>query len=186
MRALVFLFIGLSAQALKLEPSAGITKFLAVARPSGIQINGKGDGPKGDIQLEKAGEEVVIKGDVQVDLSTMQTGIDRRDEHMQKALGFENAENKVATLKFADAKVSAAVFKLGGDVNLPATLLLHGQEKPITVAMKLSPEGDNVRAVSKFMIQLTQYGIEPPKFMIMKVDENVEITAETRVSVKEL
>lgn len=178
---LVFLvFAAQIAVGMTLDPAKGKTEFVAIGRPSALKIKGTGVGPKGELKLEEKGEFSLLNGEVAVDLSSLDTGISMRDEHMKEKY-LEVEKFKEAKLIFKDAKIPAAKLKQGGEVELTATLDLHGQQKPVPVVMTLENKSGSVKSSSKFKIKLSEFNIAIPSFSGITVADEVNITTETEV-----
>ncbi|MGZ3723224.1 MAG: YceI family protein [Bdellovibrionales bacterium] len=173
-------FFSTFAFAVTLEAAKGKTGFLAVGRPSAIKIKGEGQGPSGDLQFSKIDGKVSVNGEARVDLSTLDSGIGMRDHHMKEKY-LEVDKFKDAILKFSEAPMPAEVLRNGGEVLLPAILSLHGQEKPVTVAMTIKKNGDKISAASRFKVKLSEYSIAIPSFSGITVADEVEISTDTEV-----
>lgn len=168
------------AHAVALDATKGKTEFLAVGRPSALKINGKGAGPTGDLEIKKMGTDFVINGEANVDLSSLDTGIGMRDRHM-KEIYLEVEKFKTARILFKDAKIALEKLKSGAETKISALLDLHGQLKPVEVAMTLSKKGDVVASASVFKLKLSEYGIAIPKYAGITVADEVEVRTETQV-----
>ncbi len=178
---LFVLMFGSLGHSVTLEAAKGKTEFLAIGRPSALKISGTGLGPTGDLKFTKDKDQVLLNGQAKVDLASLETGIGMRDRHMKEKY-LEVEKFKEATLNFKDAKFAASLLKTGGEVNVPATLTLHGKEKPITVVMKLKASDSKITASSSFALKLSAYGIDIPTFSGITVADEVQITTETEVA----
>ncbi len=176
----------LKTWAIPLNTAEGKTEFLAIGRPSAIKIAGQGPGPAGEVSISKAtgasgGETYIIKAEVEVDLDAMETGIGMRDRHMKEKY-LETSKFKTAVLRFVSSPVPPSLLKEGGELSTLGTLLLHGVEKPVTVAMKITAEGDQLKCEAKFKLKLSDFSIEIPSFSGITVADEVEVTSLTSVS----
>lgn len=169
-----------NAAVVTLTPEKGKVEFTAVGRPAAIKIGGTGPGPAGRFELKKDGANALLSGDMTLDLDALDTGISMRDRHMKEKY-LETAKFKTAALKIAAAPIASAVVTAGGDVKVPATLTLHGVEKPVEVSMKLAVQGKELRCQSQFQILLTDYALEIPKFSGITVANEVDVRVETLV-----
>lgn len=184
MRHLIFLLIfslPLVSGAVALVAARGKTEFVAVGRPSAIKIAGEGSGPEGRLELKKAGEDVSVSGEIQVDLESFKTGIGLRDRHMKETY-LETAKFKTAALRLADARFPADLLKSGGDWKGSAVLSLHGVEKPVDIFLSLVPEGGILKARARFKLKLSDHAIQVPKFSGITVADEVDVTAESKMS----
>lgn len=150
----------------------GKTEFHAVGRPSLIKVNGEGKGPEGALQVEG----VKVAGDLALDLTSLTTGISMRDEHMK--------EKYLETGKYPQAKLHLT------DVSLPADwvpgaetknrafkgdLTLHGQTKPVNGTFDVGGPMNSMVAVARFTIDISQFGIEIPKYLGITIRNEVPI-----------
>lgn len=169
------------SSALTLEAAKGKTEFLAIGRPSAIKISGKGLGPAGNLTFKKEQDQVLLNGEAVMDLSSLDTGIGMRDHHMKEKY-LQVDKFKDAVLVFKDAKIALELLKTGGEAKLPATLKLHGQEKPVSVVMTIQVLEGKIKTSSKFSLNLSKYEIDIPKFSGITVADEVQITTDTEVA----
>lgn len=141
----------------------GQTTFEAVGKPAMIKIKGEAPAPLALIKTENNKHSL----ESTLDLNLLTTGIDLRDEHMK--------EKYLETAKFPKAKLTI------DDLNLPAnakdqafkgTLSLHGKEAPVEGTFSFNEKKE---ASAEFKIKLSDFGIEIPEYMGIKVAETVTI-----------
>lgn len=112
--------------------------------------------------------------DFYVDLNTLDTGNGKRDKDMRKTL--ETDEYPFAeffgTLTAAIDPESSAE----QDVEVNGEFTIHGVTRSITVpgTIRFSEEGMQVNA--SWILNLDDYDIEPPSLLILKVDDEQEIS----------
>ncbi|MEZ5570705.1 MAG: YceI family protein [Halioglobus sp.] len=84
------------------------------------------------------------KADVTIELGSVQTAVDIRNERMREML-FETVKFPTATISAQVDPAVLAVAAAGGVVTaeLPVTLSLHGQDKALTIPVVIVGEGDN-------------------------------------------
>jgi len=127
-----------------------------------------------------------LQGKISVSVSSIKTGIEMRDGHLQSA-GWLNAESypdisfeikKVSDLKsVADNKVTAKVtgnFTLHGvskEVLADATLTYLDESEQT----KMRAPGDLLGVQAKFIVKLSDYGVNN-KVVGQKVSENIEVS----------
>lgn len=183
--ALVIVCIPFAAQALILNPLKGKVEFQAVGRPAAIKINGQSPGPQGELKTRMDGTDQILDGEIQLDLEKLDTGIGMRDRHMKEKY-LETGKFKNAVLKLKSARIPVKILNEGGDAQVKALLSLHGVEKPVDLEMKFTKAGSEITNKSSFKIQLTDYGIEIPKFSGITVANDVQVEIETRGEGKDL
>ena len=155
----------------KISPSGGQVEFLAIGKPSFIKIHGTGSAASGTASLE--GDKV--QGTFEFALSSLKTGIEKRDEHMKtKYLEVE---------KFPQAKLELKSVKpfLGWSIQKPkldqadfeGILTLHGQSQPVKGTFSIN---DKSGVDVSFKIKLTDFKVDIPSFAGVTVADDVEIT----------
>ncbi len=124
-------------------------------------------------------------GTVTVDLSSLDTGIELRNEHMRGTL--EAGKYPTATFKFTGIKVPGNKLKANSPVagTATGTMTIHGVTRPLTTPIELTllPEqdakyrpGDWVHVSSTFKVKMTDYGISlPPSVLGVKVADDLDI-----------
>jgi polyisoprenoid-binding protein YceI len=135
----------------------------------------------GTVSLDPAALADSITVEVRVDMASLDTGIELRNRHMR--------ENHLHTEKYPTAifrggrlsKASAATLTEGQPVTavLAGELELHGVKKKMEAPIELTlQKGGGLRVVSRFKVNLPDYDIPRPQFLVMKLDEVQAVTAE--------
>jgi len=113
------------------------------------------------------------KAEVTIDLDSVQTLIDIRDERMREML-FETVKFPSATIRAQVDPDVLAVAAEGGVVTaeLPITLSLHGQEKAMTVPVVIVGEGERrlrVFSAQPVLINAADFGLAEGVAALQKV-----------------
>lgn len=114
--------------------------------------------------------------DFYLDLTTLETGIGKRDKDMRQTL--ETDEYPFA--EFFGKLVSP--FDPSHEAEQTAVVrgefTVHGETRQVEIegVLQLTPEG--LRVASEWQLNLKDYDIEPPSLLIMKVDEVQQIRIE--------
>ncbi len=175
------LFSGsMGTEAAVLKRDSGKTEFLAVVKPTGIRINGKGAGPEGHLDLIADETGVTMSGRIEVDLNSLDTGMALRNRHMKDNY-LETSKFPAAVLTLNEVKISKEHLRSGGQFTIPAQLNVRGTDQSVLVSMSLRPEADQIRAVSSFKIKITEFGMKQPTFAGLTVTDEVEVTATTSI-----
>ena len=140
------------------------------------------------------------RGTVRVDVTTLKTGIDKRDQDMMTPGFFDVAAgdaNKVAAFELRSVEVSGPL-ELGKQVpaRLTGTLTIKGKPKDVvatgTIAyFRLTPEqveaqkrfgftSDNIKVRATFGTTFTDHGMQVPQRLVFKVSN--EIALETDIT----
>lgn len=148
-------------------------------------ITGLSNDVKGSVTFN-VGDLKTLKGKVSVSVSSIKTGIEMRDGHLQSA-GWLNAETypeisfdikKVSDVKsVADNKLTAKV---------TGNYTMHGVTKEVTAdatltyldaseQTKMRAEGDLLGVQAKFNVKLSDYGVNN-KLVGQKVSEDIEVS----------
>jgi polyisoprenoid-binding protein YceI len=115
-------------------------------------------------------------GSLAVDLRTLDTGIGLRNDHMRdrylevhKGEGYDHAV--LSDVRLANPAVEAS----GGTSPFTAALQLHGLTRPIAGEARLSSRGSDVRVEASFPLDLTEFGIESPRYLGVGVRDQVTV-----------
>ncbi len=161
-----------AAISIKSQPNKGQIQFEAVGRPSMIKIKGEGSAIASSLVLNQN----ALTGVVAFSLTSLKTGIDLRDEHMKEKYlevkTYPHAKIIItnlalpATWSLKNPTVSGLAFK--------AQLQLHGVTRE--VAGTFSIEGEQLKTNAEFEIKLSDYNIDIPSYLGVKVADNVKIS----------
>ena len=179
---ITILFLSTSANATEILVSNGKVEFLAIGKPSAIKIRGKSD--KLESRLQVTGKNV--SGQFIFDLNSLDTGIDTRNVHMKEKYlevgKFKNAELTLKTIALEkDICKEDLKFK---ETPFEGTLKLHGVEKSVNGEFDVKAAKSSGHAQVRFSIMITDFGIDIPTYMGIKVTDKVENTIELDWSCK--
>jgi polyisoprenoid-binding protein YceI len=161
-----------AARAALSDASAGHVSFQA-SGPAGMKI----EGTTGDLTLADKGDSVVIT----VPLANLSTGITLRDRHMkEKYLEVPKYPSATLSVSRPALKVPAAGEKV--EIDVPATVNLHGQTRPVTVHYQAKRDGSTLVANGKFHINMTDFGITVPSYLGVTVKPDVDVSADFRAA----
>lgn len=132
--------------------------------PAGMQIIGRTP----DLTVSEEADHVKID----VALARLTTGIDLRDHHMR--------DKYLEVGKFPNAEliIDRKTLKLSGDASAdaPATLKLHGQSRSVTIHYTSHASGSIFQVYGTVHLDMTDYGIEQPAYLGVKVKPEVDVT----------
>lgn len=109
----------------------------------------------------------------EVDLTTLDTGIDLRNRHMR--------DNYLETDKyrytFFEGKIKSISKETGNrySVEVGGTLFIHGVTNEIDVRGNLNSTDDGFFVECDFAVALPDYKIDIPQVMFMKIDEEMKL-----------
>lgn len=135
-------------------------------------FTGQSDHLTGMIDLQ---ENVV---DFYLDLSTLETGLRRRDRDMRRTLKVEQypfAEFTGQLQGRFDPRVPESQ-----PVTAVGEFTIHGVTKPLEIDGTLTPNGEGVQLEAGWTLLLEEYEIEPPGLLFYRVqqEQTIEIHAE--------
>lgn len=108
-----------------------------------------------------------LKGDISLELLSLKSENEKRDEHMYEAL--KAKENKEARFHLQ------SVQKRDDGYHLIGTLTLNNITKPIDSKAQIADENHNVSLKGEFHIKMTDFNIEPPTLLFLSVRDDVDV-----------
>lgn len=136
-------------------------------------------------------------GQFEVDMATLKTGIDMRDQHLRERFVHTDSFPKATfrLTKITKLQPSALADGQPASVEAQGDLTIHGVTKPVTATgtvtyMKESDDtkarlpGDLIHVDVNFPILLSEFNIERPKMLFLKLSDNVAISVDVFASTK--
>ena len=168
------------AATLELTHPDNKVEFLAVGKPSAIKIRGemKTDKVKQPLTGKITFEGDKVTGNTEILLDAFDTGIELRNQHMKEKY-LEVGKFPKASLKISEMKLPSAEKEVtADDVPFSGMLTLHGKEKPVKGTAKVAKKADKADLTFKFEIATTDFGIETPSYLGIKVTDAVKVTTQ--------
>lgn len=146
----------------------------------------------GEVTMDPA-HLAAARGRVAVQMSTIHTGIDLRDEHLRSSNWLDATQFPQATLEITS--VDGATALTPGQVarvRIHGHFTLHGHTHDIIAdaQVRLIPasdelraahvDGDALRAQATFHISLADYGVSIPSIVQLKVADDIEVNVTIR------
>lgn len=151
----------------------------------------------GNLDVDLASPKAAT-GQFDVDLTTLKTGIDMRDQHLRERFVHTDTFPKATFRVTKITKLEPAALADGQPARVEAQgeMTIHGVTKPVTASgtvtyMKESEEtqarlpGDLIHVDVSIPILLSDYNIERPKMLFMKLSDNVNIAVDVFASTKQ-
>ena len=109
----------------------------------------------------------------EVDLTTIDTGIELRNRHMRD----NYLETEKYRFTFFEGKIDKVSKATGEnyDVDVSGKIFIHGVTKDINVKGTLKKSGDGYHVETDFTVALSDYSIDIPQLMFMKIDEEMQV-----------
>ena len=159
----------ISAQPLSLSASKASISF--AYKVTLIPVNGTANGlsSKTTLRFDQLSE---TKTTVQVDLSTLKTGIHLRDEHAREALGVKEYPQAIFKLnKFTGPKSIALGQTISGQIS--GSFSLRGVTLPLNAPVTLTREGETLQVKTMFTINPKAHGVN-----VKGGDTSTKVTAQ--------
>jgi polyisoprenoid-binding protein YceI len=151
------------ADAQSWRATQGDVRVAVPLRPGG-GFEAKTQALKGTLTLAES-DPVHLTGDLEVDLATIDTGIQLRNQHLRENYlevtkpGFDKAV--LTDIRVGEARSDT----FEGRSSFAGNLKLHGVTKAIGGSAELKKESSGMRVTATFPLSLTDFGIEPPQYM---------------------
>ena len=107
-----------------------------------------------------------LVGDVSVDLTTIDTGIELRNRHLRekylevaKGPGYDKAV--LSDIRLSDVESEA----FDGIAGFTGTLLMHGVKHEVAGRAEVRAEGSGRRVRAEFPLTLPDFGVTPPEYL---------------------
>jgi polyisoprenoid-binding protein YceI len=117
-----------------------------------------------------------LTGDLSVDLRTLDTGIELRNDHLRgkylevgKGAGFDHAVMSSLHMDGVD------LGSFQGKTRFAGVFLLHGTTRAVTGEVELRREGPAVRVAASFPVAVSDFGIEKPQYLGVGVRNEVTV-----------
>lgn len=153
-----------SAFAVTMAVKKNKVEFVAKGFPSFIKITGVSESMMGELKEEKG----MLSGLLKIDVKTLKTGMDLRDDHMI------NKYLEVAKFPFITLKLDP--FKVEPKGTVKGTLKLHGEEKLVDVMYTSSRSGKDLVVKADFKINISDFKIAIPSFQGITVAKEVKLS----------
>lgn len=151
-----FLIGSFTAQSQKFKPTDAGSKVHFTIKNFGISTGGDVSGLGGNIFF--APTNIGISNfDVSVNVKTIDTDNDTRDEHLKGADYFDAEKYPLITIK--SATISRPLKSATGWYSLAGTITIHGVSKPIIFPFNAIKKGDDYLFVGGFTINRLDFGI---------------------------
>jgi len=151
------------AQAAQFKVSKGNVNFTAKGFPAFITIAGKSENITGTLNQE--GKE--LSGTFDVDLSTLETGMDLRDDHMKNKY--------LEVTKFPKATLKLPKFTPEKSGSVEGILTLKEVEKPIKIDYTIDSSEGSMTVKTTFELLLTDFKVGIPSFQGITVAKTIKL-----------
>ena len=119
----------------------------------------------------------------EVDLNTLDTGIGLRNRHMRD--NYLETDKHQFTYFEGQFESIKNVSKNNFRVVVTGKMFIHGVTNNITIEGKFLKTNDGFRITSMFTVKLTDYEIEVPEMMFMKINETMKLELDFNIQLME-
>src|SRR5262245_610964 len=147
-------------------------------------IKGAAKGLTGNVEID-TGNLAATKGTIELDVKSIKTNVDLRDEHLQGPDWLDAA--KYPKIKFEISKVDGpAALKQGDSVDVKVTgkLTMHGVTRDETATAKVRLTGKGVSVKANFKVSLPAYKVSVPSVVRLKVNDSIDLNVMLMVKPK--
>ena len=123
-----------------------------------------------------AGRPSAFEGSLALDLRTVDTGIDLRNDHLRekylevdKGAGYDQAVLSDVVLQGLNVDAPA------GKGSFTGSLMLHGVKKTVTGPVEIRQAGTGWRVRASFPVNLPDYNIDKPRYLGVGVKDTVQV-----------
>jgi polyisoprenoid-binding protein YceI len=156
------------ADALVVKPSSTL-EF--TAKITGGSFVAKSGAVSGKVDVDMA-SGAIKGGEIAVKAASFETGMDMRDKHMRDKY-LKAKQHPAIRLVLTGGKVMP---KSGSKGKIQGKLIVLGKEKAVTLPVKVtSASGKAITVTSEFTVNIEDFGIKQPKFMVVKMDKTVRL-----------
>lgn len=156
-------------------------------------ITGVTSGLSGDLSFDAA-NVATLRGTVRVNIASLRTGVDLRDEHLRGSSWLDATRFPDATFAITSVEGTGAVAPgEARDVMVRGRLSLHGVTRDITANVRIrrvAPSadvaaapgvtGEVLRVRATFTLRLTDFGVSVPAPVRLKVSNEIELNVDLR------
>jgi polyisoprenoid-binding protein YceI len=154
------------------DPTKGSVVFNATA--IGLKFQGKGEGPSGEIRLDKG-----VVGTFKFKMETLDTGIGMRNQHMKEKY-LETAKYPYGELKVDEV----TGFKLEapeGSYPFKGTITIHNVAKPVTGTVQVQKAGEGFQIKAEFDTKVSYFSIPMPAYAGVVLKDDVKVVVESQL-----
>ena len=165
--------------------AVSLAAHAALSSPTDARVSFQAGGSAG-MHVEGSTAELAVSEQdgnllLTVPLANLTTGIGLRDRHMRETyLEVQKYPTAVLTIARSAVRAPQSGEKLSADV--PGTLLLHGQTRPVSVHYDASGAGGSSTASGAVHINMNDYGITVPSYLGVTIKPDVNVTASFHVA----
>jgi polyisoprenoid-binding protein YceI len=158
------------------EAEGGATKFLATASPGFLKIDGSASPVVGKVILTPK----IAKGNFELDLASLKSGIELRDDHMKNKYldvkKYPKAELEISSIEMSEDLTQSKEVKIE-DKKFTGALTMRGKKVPVEGVFSVNRSANDSLAKlnAKFEIDIVNFDVEIPSYLGVKVAKTVKL-----------
>ena len=169
-----------ASDAVAMDINQASVSFDVATNVPALRVHGKSSAVTAHAHLKAEPEGFVIERiEARVPVSSLQTGLELRDQHMRKYI-FTTAEGQVPDVEFSsdraacpnDGRSQRATCVVSG------VLTLRGTARPFAVTLVVSEERSVIRVSGHGIVKLSAYGIDQPSQLGVRTTDDVKLKVE--------
>lgn len=122
-----------------------------------------------------AGDPAALDGTLQVDLSTLDTGISLRNSHLRERYLEVQRGDGFARAVLSQIALGGPVETVSGRTTFTGSFAVHGVTRPVSGTAELTRVGDGVRVEATFPVVLPDHQIPKPRYLGVGVEDEVQV-----------
>ena len=168
-----------------LDVTAGVAMFVAPTNISAVTVHGKSNALVATAVIDYQDKNLVVEQvQAKLPIHSLSTGMGLRDSHMRK-LVFTASDGTTPDLTFQAGRTECSPAGADFVCQVQGELSIRGIGRPFIAAFKVREDGSGrFRSTGEGTIRLSDYGIEPPSQLGVRIAERVQIRLEFTACVK--
>ncbi len=120
--------------------------------------------------------------DFSVPLNSIETGIEKRNKHMYELLNSE--QYPTVTFKGILRKIPNRTLQTKQAIMADGDFALAGTTQKVTISMDFTPEEKGLKMTASWSVLITDYNLERPSFMFIKVKDKHDLSVDALLKEK--
>jgi polyisoprenoid-binding protein YceI len=171
--------------AYSVEVTGGTAAFSVGTNIPAITIHGKSKALTANATVSRRRETLTIENvDANLPVESLTTGMGMRDKHMRQRV-FTGPDGQLSDLVYRGGKTECAISQDSNAItcSLKGELAIRGVPRPLILALNIRENSSGrYRVVGEGAVRLTDYGIDPPRQLGVRVDDQVQLRFEFMVT----
>ena len=162
------------------EVHGGTAIFDVATNVVAIRVHGKSTSLEGHGRIRRNAEGFLIEQlEATVPVRSLNTGMGLRDDHMRKDI-FTTQDGQTPDIRFVADRATCGPEDAArrAACQVAGALTFRGTSRPFTAALKMTRDGEAMRAVGDGVVKLSAYGIPQPSQLGVTTTDDVKLRFE--------